>query len=75
VTFTQWLRVGWLILVADFLYWISGVAYKGEGHPPSDWHATFNTVTFFGGWILFGLLLLGEFIVWFSAWAAKQREF
>jgi hypothetical protein len=28
----------------------------------ADWHATFNSVTFFGGWILFGLLLLASFI-------------
>lgn len=36
----------------------------------SDWHATVNTVTYLGGWILVGLLLLGELIVW----VVKPRE-
>jgi hypothetical protein len=70
VAFARWLRIGWLIVAADFLYWISGLAYRGEEQPMSDWHATFNTVTYFGGWILVGLLVLGELI----AWAVKPRE-
>lgn len=36
----------------------------------ADWHAWFNTATFFGGWILFALVLLASYI----AWVAKQRE-
>jgi hypothetical protein len=48
VAFTRWLRIGWLIVAADFLYWISGLAYRGEEQQMSDRHATFNTVTYFG---------------------------
>jgi len=48
VTFTRWLRVGWLFLVADFLYWISPVAYTDGVLPMADWHASFTTVTYFG---------------------------
>jgi hypothetical protein len=70
VPLTRWLRIGWLVLLADVLYWISPVAGRDGDLPMADWHARFNTVTFFGGWILFALLLLGSYI----AWVAKQRE-
>jgi hypothetical protein len=70
VTLTRWLRVGWLILSADVLYWISGVAYKGEEEPLADWQATLNSITYFGGLILFALLLVGSYI----DWRRKQRE-
>jgi len=70
VTLSRWLQVGWLIFAADLLYWLSPFAYTDGDLPMADWHATFNSVTFFAGWILFGLLLLGSFI----AWAVKQRE-
>ena len=66
MTFTRWLRIGWLIVAADFLYWISGFAYGGEEQQMSDWHATVNTVTYLGGWLLVGLLLVGELIVWLA---------
>ena len=67
---SRWLRIGWLILLADVLYWISPVGFTDGDLPMADWHAWFNTVTFFGGWILFGCLLLGSYV----AWVGKQRE-
>jgi hypothetical protein len=58
-----------MILLVDVLYWLTPFAGTDGDLPMADWHATFNSVTFFGGWILFGLLLVASFI----AWAAKQR--
>ncbi|HZS30452.1 MAG TPA: hypothetical protein VFA37_04285 [Gaiellaceae bacterium] len=63
MTLSGWLRVGWSALAADAGYWI------WEGRQPeeqrlSGWHADLNIVLYFGGGILFVVLLLAGYLVW-----------
>jgi len=51
-----------MILLVDVLYWLTPFAGTDGDLPMADWRATFNSVTFFGGWILFGLLLVASFL-------------
>lgn len=64
-----WLRVGWLVLAADVLYWLWELR-QPEEQRLSSWHATLNIFLYWGGAILFVVLLL----IGYVAWRVKQRE-
>lgn len=63
-----WLRLGWLLLAADFAYWIWELRQPEEQHL-SSWHAALNIALYYGGAVLFFLLL----VVGYVAWRVKQR--
>lgn len=65
-----WLRVGWVVLLADVAYWIWQMGHvDGESGLPS-WHAAFNIATVVAGLVLFVALLLGSYF----AWRPNQNE-
>jgi hypothetical protein len=68
----RWLRLGWLILAADFAYWM------WEGRQPeeqqlSTWHAGLNAFLYYGGAILFVGLLLASYVAWRVNQRARER--
>jgi hypothetical protein len=73
VPLSAWLRIGWLALAADFLYWWLGGAGPlddAPGRPISQLHAALNVVLYFGGAVLFLVLLV---LSWLR-WRANERE-
>jgi hypothetical protein len=67
------LRLGWLVLAADFAYfWLGGAGPLDDapGPPISDWHATLNAILYFGGGVLFVVLLVLSLLLWH----ANERE-
>jgi hypothetical protein len=72
VSLSAWLRLGWLVLAADVAYWMFGGAGPlDDGGPPiSSWHATLNEVLYFGGWVLFLVLLVLSYL----RWRVNERE-
>lgn len=67
-----WVRAGWLALAADFLYWRLGGAGPlddNEGNVP-QWHGILNAVLWYGGGLLFVVLLALSYLLW----RANQRE-
>lgn len=69
MSLTAWLRLGWLVLAADFAYWLAQLR-QPEDQELSSWHSTLNIFLYWGGAILFVLLLVASYMVW----RAKQRE-
>lgn len=63
------LRLGWFALAADFAYWLWELRQPEEQHL-SSWHATLNIVLYYGGALLFLVLLIVSWIVW----RANERE-
>jgi cytochrome c-type biogenesis protein CcmH/NrfG len=68
VSLNGWLRAGWLIVTADFVYWLWELRRREE-QQLSTWHADLNVVLYYGGAILFVGLLLVSYV----AWRVKQR--
>jgi hypothetical protein len=66
VSLSAWLRIGWLALAADVAYFMFGGAgpLDDAGPPISGWHATLNEVLYFGGWVLFLVLLVLSYLLW-----------
>lgn len=61
-----WVRVGWLALAADFLYWRlggAGLLDDNEGNIP-QWHGILNAVLWYGGLLLFLVLLVLSWLLW-----------
>ena len=56
-------------LIADGAYCLWAISAYDEKHLPS-WHAGLNAFLYWGGGILFVLLLLGSYLVW----RVKQGE-
>jgi D-alanyl-lipoteichoic acid acyltransferase DltB (MBOAT superfamily) len=72
VSLSAWVRVGWLALAADFLYWRlggSGPLDDNEGSVP-QWHSILNAVLWYGGALLFVVLLVVSYLLW----RANERE-
>jgi hypothetical protein len=69
VSVTAWLRLGWLVLAADFAYWLWQLR-QPEDQELSSWHATLNILLYWGGAFLLVLLLVVSYMVW----RVKQRE-
>ncbi len=60
-----WLRVGWLVLAADAVYWRFGVGPLDDNEQPiSHWHGVLNAVTWYGGGIVFLVVLILHWIRW-----------
>lgn len=57
------LRLGWLVLAADFLYWLWELR-QPEEQRLSSWHATLDIVLYWGGGLLFVIVLLVSYVVW-----------
>jgi hypothetical protein len=57
------LRPGWLVLAADFAYWLWELR-QPEEQQLSSWHATLNIVLYWGGALLFVALIIVSLIVW-----------
>lgn len=57
------LRLGWLVLGADFAYWLWELR-QPEGQQLSSWHAALNIVLYYGGALLFVALIVVSYIVW-----------
>ena len=64
-----WIRLGWLVLAADFAYW-SWQLRQPEEQQLSSWHAVLNIVLYYGGAALFVVLLCVSYITW----RLNQRE-
>jgi hypothetical protein len=47
---STWLRVGWLVLLADLVYWIWEMGRADGDLPMPGWQGIFNAITFYGGW-------------------------
>jgi hypothetical protein len=62
-------RLGWLVLAADFAYWLWELR-QPEEHQLSSWHATLNIFLYWGGALLFVVLLSVSWILW----RANERE-
>jgi hypothetical protein len=69
VSLSVWLRVGWLVLLADVAYWLWLMGHTGKPGPEGSW-GYLNIITFYGGWLLFGVLL----VVSYGVWRVNQRE-
>src|SRR5579859_7662624 len=69
VSLSVWLRAGWFVLAADFAYWLWELR-QPEEQQLSSWHATLNIVLYYGGGLLFVVLLIVSYIVW----RLNQRE-
>lgn len=59
-----WLRVGWLVLLADVAYWIWQMGHVNAESGLPSWHAAFNIATVVGGAILLVALLVGSYVAW-----------
>lgn len=57
------LRLGWLVLAADFAYWLWELR-QPEEQQLSSWHATLNIVLYWGGALLFVVLIIVSLTVW-----------
>ncbi len=66
MSLSGWLKLGWLALAADAVYWLFGGAgaFDDSGPPISDAHAAMNAVLYFGGWLLFAVLVVVSYLVW-----------
>jgi heme/copper-type cytochrome/quinol oxidase subunit 2 len=69
VSLNAWLRLGWLVLAADLVYWLWELR-QPEEQQLSSWHAALNIVLYYGGAILFVVLLVVSYLVW----RVNQRE-
>jgi hypothetical protein len=69
VSLGTWLRPGWLVLAADVAYWLWQLR-QAEEQQLSSWHATLNIFLYWGGALLFVVLLIVSLIVW----RANERE-
>jgi cytochrome c-type biogenesis protein CcmH/NrfG len=69
VSLSTWLRLGWLAVAADFLYWIWELR-QPEEQQLSSWHADLNVALYYGGALLFVALLLVSYV----AWRVNQRH-
>jgi hypothetical protein len=76
VSISAWLRIGWLAFAADVAYWMFGGAGPlDDGGPPvSSWHATLNAILYFGGAVLFLVLLVLSYLVWRVNEGARTRD-
>lgn len=63
------LRLGWSLVAADLVYWLWELR-QPEEQQLSSWHANLNVVLYWGGGILFVVLLL----VGYVAWRVDQRR-
>jgi hypothetical protein len=71
MSLSAWLRVGWLALAADFAYWRFGVGALDDNEQPiSQWHGVLNGVLWYGGLLLFVVLLVLSLLLW----RANERE-
>jgi hypothetical protein len=57
------LRLAWLVLAADFAYWLWELR-QPEEQQLSSWHAALNIVLYWGGALLFVALIIATLIVW-----------
>lgn len=60
----QWLRVGWLVFLADVVYWVWQIGHVNTESGLPEWHTVFNIVTVVGGSILLVALLLASYVGW-----------
>ncbi len=58
-----WVRVGWLALAADVVYWFWQLG-RSEDHEISTWHAVLNGVLYFGGGVFFVVLIILSLFAW-----------
>lgn len=69
MSLSAWLRIGWLVLAADVVYWIVISGHTGEPGP-RGWWGTLNIFLYYGGALLFVFLLVVSYV----AWRVNQRE-
>src|SRR5262249_37371181 len=67
VSLSAWLRIGWLVFAADVVYWFW---LMGQPEPGPGWWGRLNIVLYFGGALLFVVLIIIGLIVW----RATERE-
>jgi hypothetical protein len=63
VTLSAWLRIGWLVLAADAVYFGWMLGHTGEPGP-EGWWGTLNIFLYYGGALLFVVLLIVSLLVW-----------
>lgn len=64
-----WLRAGWLLVLADIVYWLWLMGHADEPGP-QGWWGTLNIFLFYGGALVFVLLV----VVSLLAWRANERQ-
>jgi len=65
VSLSAWLRIGWFALAADVAYWwLGGAGQLDDVESISQWHAILNEVLYFGGLVLFVVLLVLSWLLW-----------
>ena len=69
VNLSVWLRIGWLVLAADVVYFGWMVGHTGEPGP-EGWWGTLNIFLYYSGALLFVVLLIVSLLVWH----ANERE-
>jgi hypothetical protein len=71
VSLRAWLWIGWLTLAADFAYWRFGVGTLDDNEEPISYrHGVLNAVLWYGGLLLFLVLLVLSWLLW----RANERE-
>ena len=68
VSLSAWLRIGWLVLLADVVYWLWLTGHTGEPGP-EGWWGYLNILLYWGGTFLFVVLLISYLV-----WRVNQRE-
>lgn len=63
MSLSAWLRIGWLLLLADVVYWLWLMGHAGEPGP-EGWWGYLNILLYWGGAFLFIVLLVVSYIVW-----------
>jgi hypothetical protein len=57
--------LGWFALAADVAYWwLGGAGQLDDVESISPWHAILNEVLYFGGLVLFVVLLVLGWLLW-----------
>ena len=69
MSLSAWLRIGWLVLAADVVYFGWMMGHTGEPGP-EGWSGYLNIFLYWGGALLFIVLLIVSLIVW----RANERE-
>lgn len=63
VSLRAWVRLGWFALATDVVYWYWDLG-QSEDRALSTWHAVLNSVLYFGGGVLFVVLLILSPLAW-----------
>jgi hypothetical protein len=71
MSLSAWLRIGWFIMAADVAYFLlGGTGQLDDTQSISQWHERLNGVLWYGGALLFFVLLILSYL----SWRVNERE-